>query len=158
VSYLALYVAVISAGAAVVGGAIPQILNLVRDRQVAVRAERQRLADQRRQACLDLLDAAGSLRTHVSNVMRYQGAEFGQRLEVIRDASAAVQKYADAVAIRAGDGLEDAAQNMAQAAGRLAEAVDAVADWQALQLRSEPGIQELRRTEAAFRQAVLADC
>jgi hypothetical protein len=68
-----------------------------------------------------------------------------------------VQRYADAVAIRAGGDLGSAAQNVAQAAGRLAEAVDAVANWQALQLSSVPDIDELRRTEAAFRKAAQAD-
>jgi len=116
---VSIYVAVITAAAGLVGATIPQFTILARDARQAERDRRERRADARRQACLDLLGAAGDFRTSVMSTALYHGPEIAQRLADVEAGSAAVNLKAVSVALLAPD-LSGPAQQLAQAARDLA--------------------------------------
>jgi hypothetical protein len=124
---VSVYVAVISAGAAIVGASLPQLSAIVQDSRKAKRdrlqAERDRqehLADQRRQACVQLLRTALRLRVLVVNVQDYHGAGLAPLLAEIRDCAATAEVEAVSVALMVPPGHGKAAERLAEAAGRLA--------------------------------------
>jgi hypothetical protein len=116
---VSIYVAVITAAAGLAGATIPQVTILARDARQAERDRRERRADARRQACLDLLGAAGDLRTSVMSTALYHGPEIAQRLADVEAGSAAVNLHAVNVALLAPD-LSGPAERLAQAARDLA--------------------------------------
>src|SRR5713226_7571226 len=73
---VSIYVAVIAAGAGVLGASIPQVAMFARDARRDERDRRERRAETRRQACLDLLRAGGELRTRLANAAQNHGTEF----------------------------------------------------------------------------------
>ena len=88
---VSLYVAAITAGAGLVGAGASLIPVYLRDIRQARQDCRDRHADARRQACLDLLRAAEDLRTTVANAADYHGEEMSARLAQIRTFAAAVR-------------------------------------------------------------------
>src|SRR5712692_10538692 len=77
---VSLYVAAITAGAAVLGAGVSLIPVYLRDVRQDAQDRRERHAETRRQACLDLLGAAEDLRTSVANAVDYHGEEMSARL------------------------------------------------------------------------------
>jgi hypothetical protein len=77
---VSLYVAAITAGAAVLGAGVSFIPVYLRDVRHADQDRRERHAETRRQACLDLLGAAEGLRTSETNAVDYHGEEMSARL------------------------------------------------------------------------------
>lgn len=124
---VSVYVAVISAGAAIVGASLPQLSAIIqdgrkakRDRRQAERDRQEQLADQRRRACVQLLRTALRLRVLVMNVQDYHGAELAPLLAEIRDCAATAEVEAVSVALMVPPGHGKAAERLAEAAGRLA--------------------------------------
>jgi len=85
-----IYVAVITAVAGLLGALIPQASLVMREVRQAEKDRRERFATATRDACVDLLRAAGELRTLVENIRSYRGDAGGMRARVEE-----VQNHAD---------------------------------------------------------------
>jgi hypothetical protein len=119
---VSIYVAVISASAAILGAAVSP---LSAARQVSVQAKRDREERREtalRQACMDLLRAAADLRTQVANNHEYHGNETPARLAQVRQHAADAGVHAVSIALQAPQALADPARRLAAAADRLAVA------------------------------------
>jgi hypothetical protein len=156
---VSLYVAVITAAAGVGGAAIPAIAVLVRDVRQAERDRNERRAEAKRQACLDLLRAAGELRTRLANTAAYQGTEMGARLAGVRECDATVQLHAVSVALLAAGRLAKPAEGLATAADLLTATATAEEniDKRAGELLNMPDFTGLDESIKAFRQTAIAD-
>lgn len=159
---VSIYVALITAAAGVLGAAVPQIISLIRDIRQTNRDRRQGERDrqdqhlrERRQACLDLLRAAGDLRTGVANAAQYHGDQMAGRLADIRGGAAAVSLHAVNVALLAPEQLAEQAERVALAARLLARAAEDQTDMQLGQMIGEPDYTEIDESVAVFRQAVI---
>jgi hypothetical protein len=124
---VSVYVAIISAGAAIIGASLPQLSVIIqdsrkakRDRQQAERDRQEQIADRRRQACVQLLRTALRLRVLVVNVQDYHGAALAPLLAEIRECAATAEVEAVSVALMVPPGHGKAAERLAEAAGRLA--------------------------------------
>jgi hypothetical protein len=154
---VSVYVAVVTAGAAVVGAAISQIPGLVRDIRQADQARRERNACTKRQACIDLLGAARDLLTQVANAADYHGEEMADRLAEIRKVAAAVHTHAANVELLAPDALAEPAVRLAGVADRFAADAAANTDLQLHQMVTAPDPTELGEAIEAFRKQAVAD-
>jgi hypothetical protein len=147
---VSIYVALIAAAAGVSGAAVPNI----RDAREAKRGRRERDAAARRKACLDLLRAAGELRTRVANAADYHGDQMGARLAEIRECAAATQLQAMSVALLAPGKLAEAAENLASAASGLLAVTEQNTDVDHGVMPGAPDFAELDEKISAFRQVV----
>lgn len=154
---VSIYVAAITAGAGIVGGAIPLVLTVIRDARTAERDRRERRGEVKRQALLDILGAAGELQTSLETAARYHGSEMGAMLATARSLAATVQRHAVNVALLEPQLLAGPAQQLADAAGRLVAAVTANTDLRAGELLRPPDFTELNERAASFRQIAVAD-
>ncbi len=153
---VSLYVAVITAAAGVVGAVAAQIPGIARDIRLADRDRRERKTDERQQACLDLIGAAGDLRTLVMNAQQYRGEEMVDRLAEIRKSAAAVQLHAARVELLMPT-LAGRADQLAKAAERFADALVAGTDMTHREVVRTPETAELDHTTDAFREQAVAD-
>jgi hypothetical protein len=153
---VSIYVALITTGAGVVIAAIPHITAVVRDVRLADRDRQERRADARRQACLDLLRAAGDLRTQVANALLYRGNEMGTQLAEITNSAAAVQLHAVSVGL-ARESLAQSAELLAAAARDLAAATVQNTDMSLHQVVESPDCAEFDGRVTAFRLLAVAD-
>jgi hypothetical protein len=117
---VSVYVAVVTAAAAVAAAAVSQIPVYVRDVRQAGQDRRERHAKIRREACLDLLGAAEDLRTSVANAVDYHGEEMSARLADIRNVAAAVQGHAAKIELLVPGTLAGTAERLASVAGQFA--------------------------------------
>jgi hypothetical protein len=147
---VSVYVAVIAAGAAITGAAIPQVPVYVRDIRRAERDRRERIADVNRQACVELLSAAGDLLTAVANAGDYHGEEMAARLAEIRKLGAAVQPHAANIELLA-PALAEAAAQVAAAAANFTDAAAENTSLRLNEMVTVPDPGELREATAAFR-------
>lgn len=152
---VSIYVALIAAGAGIVGATIPQIAILVRDARQAERDRHDREAETKRQACLDLLRAVGELRTRVANAAEYHGTEMGARLAEIRESEAAVRVDAVSVALLAPGKLTEPAEELAEIASRLVAVTEQATNLDLGVRADTPNFAELDRGVAAFRRAAV---
>src|SRR5258708_5298581 len=120
-----IYVAVITAGAGIIGAAIPQVAGVFRDVRQAERDRRERSTDATRNACVELLRAAGELRILAENMSNYRGDANGMRARVdqARSQAEATRLHAASVAMRVPDKLAGPAEKVAVAASGLADEV-----------------------------------
>jgi hypothetical protein len=160
---VSLYVAVVTAVTGIVAAGVPTVANFVRDSRQARRAEHQAELDRRdrragemRQACLEVLSAAGELRARLGNASQVHGPELAGRLAEIRSAAAKVQLQAVSVALLAQGRLAGPAQGLADAAASLVLAAENSIDRAAQQSRGLPDFAEFDRSETAFRAAAVA--
>jgi hypothetical protein len=154
---VSVYVAVITAGAAVIGGAVSQVPVLVRDVRQAGQARRERHADTRRQACLNLLGAAGELQAKVANAGEYHGKDMRDRLAEIRDCAAAVKLHAATIELLAPQPFAALADNLAREAAKFAQQAVANTDLKLNQMVEIPNPGELERAAEAFRERAVAE-
>ena len=154
-SNVSIYVALISAGAGVFGAAIPQAAIVVREVRQAGRDREERRSEKRRQACLDLLQAAASLRTGVADAADYHGDEMGIRLAGIRNCAAAVQVNSLSVGMLPHEVLRDPAERLAAAAATLAEAAARDTNLSLGQMAVRPEFRPLDEAMEAFRQTAM---
>src|SRR5690349_15463574 len=116
-----LYVAIVTAGAGIIGAAIPQVTTVIRDTRQAERDRRERLAKELRDVCVDLLRAAGELRTLTENIASYRGDANGMRTLVadVRGHAGATRLNAARVGLVAPGPLAESAYQLATAASSL---------------------------------------
>jgi hypothetical protein len=151
-----LSVALITAAAGIGGAAIPAVTVLIRDVRQAERDRRDRSAEAMRQACLDLLQAAGELRTRVANAVGIHGKEMAGRLAGIRESAAAVRLNAVSVALLAPEKLAQPAEELAAVASQLAAFVADNTDKRAGEVLVPPDFAALDEKVAAFRKIAVA--
>jgi hypothetical protein len=154
---VSLYVAVITAGAAIIGAAISQIPILVRDVRQAGQDRRERHADTRRQACLDLLGAADELQTEVANAGQYHGEKMADKLADIRKCAAAVRLHAATIELLAPRTLATAADRLAKEAAKFAGLAVENTDLKLNQMVGVPGPGDLDQATEAFRELAVAE-
>jgi hypothetical protein len=152
-----LSVAAVTAAAGVGGAAIPSIATIIRDVRQAGRDRRDRQAELKRQACLDLLRSASELRARVANTADYHGAEIGARMAQIRESEAAIHLYAAGVALLAPSTLAEPAAHVAGAASRLVESAEAQVNTTAMQMVSRPDSADLDSSVTAFQHSAIND-
>jgi hypothetical protein len=131
---VSLYVALITAGAGVFGAAVTQGAVTLRESLGAKRDRQERHKRAAREACENLLRAAGDLRTQVVNNQGFSGdrAALSARLEKVREYAAAAQLHAVSVALLL-------PERTAQKADDLAAAASSLADWAAANTYPELG-------------------
>ena len=149
--------AAITAAAGVLGAAIPQIPVLIRDIRQAGQDRRERQAAGIRQACLDLLSAAGSLQAEVANAGLCHGAEMDEKLVEIRSCAAAVKLHAASIELLAPATLGPCAERLAREAVRLAELAVEKTDPIAKQMVEVPLPGPLDEAAEAFRERAVAE-
>jgi hypothetical protein len=154
---VSIYVALITAGAGVTGAAISQVASVARDVRLAERDRQERRTDARTRAYLDLLGAAGDLRTLVGNATLYRGDQMGAQLAGIGSSAAAVQLCAVRVGLLARQALADAAAGLAVASRELATAVVQNTDLKLNQLVVSPDCTEFDGRVEAFRLRAVED-
>jgi hypothetical protein len=153
---VSLYVAAITAGAALLGGGISIVPVYLRDIRQARQDRRDRRDDTRRQACIDLLSAAEDLRTAVANAADYRGPEMPARLAQIRTFAGAVQVHAANIELLAPRTLADPADALAKAAAKFAAEAAMRIGPELNQMVTAPEAGELSEAIEAFRkQSVL---
>jgi hypothetical protein len=149
---ITIYTAAISAVAALGGATITQYIGVIREGRQAKRDRGERYAEAERQACLNLLQAAGDLRNQVANNTSYRGPEMQARLEELRAFAEAAQLHAASVALLM-------PEKVARKADELAGAASTLADWAVkntnLELRGmndeRPDFSNLNACITAFR-------
>jgi hypothetical protein len=153
---VSIYVAAITGAAGVLGAAVPLIVTVSREARKAERDRQERRADAKRQACIELLRAAGNLRTQVANTVHSHGEEILAGLARIRGCAEAVALHAVNVGLLAEEKLSGPAQQVAAAADRLAVTAAANTDTRVMAITPEPDCAEFDESVAAFRQVVIA--
>lgn len=152
-----LYTAVLSASAAVIGAAIPTISIAVQN-VLAVRRDRwDRYEAEKRQACVELMQAVESLRTQVANNHDYHGDEMGARLAQVRTYAAEARVQAVRISLLDPQKLGRPAQQLAATATRLAEAAANKTDLALGASRERPDFSELDACIAAFKTEAVND-
>jgi hypothetical protein len=150
-----LYTAVISGCAAVVGAAIPTVTSMVQNVLTARRDRRDRYEADRRQACVELVQAAENLRTQVANNHDYHGDEMGARLAQVRAFAAHARIQAVRISLSALPELVRPAQELAAAASQLAEAAEVRTDLRQGASIELPDLRDIDAHIAAFKAAAM---
>jgi hypothetical protein len=148
-----IYVALITAGTALLGALIPQSWIVFREIKQRERDRRDRFVDQARGACLDLLRASGALSAHVKNMNSYRGDRNGlcTRLEEARGYLADIQLHAASVGMAAPGTLTEPARQLAAVAERLTGALEEVTDLDNAEMLDQPDTGPLDKSISAFR-------
>jgi hypothetical protein len=155
---VSIYVALISASAGVVGAAVAPFGLAFREGRQAKRDRAERHATAVRQACVDLLSAAGNLRAKVTNNGTFRGDRpaMGARLEAVRDYASATALHAASVSLLA-RGLAESADRVAVAAKTYADAAAQATDLDKGWMAVEPNHDELDDAISKFRQRATSD-
>lgn len=124
-SDVSIYVAAITASAGLIGALIPQAALVIREVRQAEKDRRERFATATRDACVQLLRAAGELRTLVENIRSYRGDASGMRARVedVLNHAEATRLHAASVSLLVPARLAEPAGKVAAAARALAEDV-----------------------------------
>jgi hypothetical protein len=154
---VSIYVAVISAGAGIIGATLSQVTAAVQDGRRAERDRRDRLADARHRACVRLLRTVLNLRVRVANIQDYHGEDMAGRLAEIRECAATAEAEAVSVALMVAPELAGMADQLASAAARLATAAIENASLQLGASTRAPDFSELDDRVAAFKALAVAD-
>jgi hypothetical protein len=152
---VSVYVAVVTAAAAVAAAAVSQIPIYVRDVRQAGQDRRELHAETRRQACLDLLSAAEDLRTSVANAVDYHGEEMSARLAEVRNVAATVQVHAARIELLVPGTLAAAAERLASVAGAFTAAAVTSTDLVLGNMRKIDPTELGEAIESFRKQAVL---
>jgi len=155
---VSIYVAAITAAAGIIGAVIPQAAIVLRDVRRAERDRQERFLASTRDACVELLRAAGELRTCVQNIHSYRGDAAGlrTRLEEVRADAAATQLHAAWVGLLVPDRLAAPADQLVDAASKLADAVEQNADVDHGVMVGKPDVSQLDMCVATFRAEALS--
>jgi hypothetical protein len=155
---VSIYVALISASAGVVGAAVSPFGLAFKEGRQAKRDRAERRATAVRQACVDLLSAAGNLRTQVTNNRSFSGdrTTMGTRLEAVREYAAATALHAASVSLLASN-LSEPADRVAAAAKTYADAAAQSTDLDKGWMPVEPSHDELDDAIKEFRRRAIAD-
>jgi hypothetical protein len=120
-----IYVAAITAAAGLIGALIPQAALVIREVRQDEKDRRERFATATRDACVELLRAAGELRTLAENIHYYRGEASGMRarVEEVLNHAEATRLHAASVGLLVPRRLADPADKVAVAARALADDV-----------------------------------
>jgi len=120
-----IYVAMITAGAGIIGAVVPLTATLIRDVRQAERDRRERYTTAGRAACVELLRAAGEVRILTETLGTYRGDANGMRARVaeVQREAGATRLHAASVSLQAPGRLAAPAQEVADAATDLAAEV-----------------------------------
>jgi hypothetical protein len=153
-----IYTAAISAVAALGGATITQYIGVIREDKKARREKEERYETALRDACENVLRAAGNLRTQVANNRSFRGdrAEMTARLEKVREHAGATRLYAASAGLLAPRDLAEPADQLAVAAESFAAAAAANTDLDHGWMEIEPDSATFDARIAAFREAALA--
>lgn len=157
-----IYVAMISASAAVIAAAVSAFTvarqnsrNAERDRQQRREEQQRQHEEEVRSVCMDLLRAAIDLRTQVENNEGYQGDEMRSRLARVRKYASRAALHAVGIGTIEPDVFADLADKLAKAARSLALAAAANTDLELNMANEVPDLSELSDCIDAFsRRAV----
>jgi hypothetical protein len=151
---VSIYVAVISASAAILGAAVSPVSTAYQAHRQARRDRQERRETSAHRAFLQLLRAAADLRTQAANNHEYHGEEMAARLARVREHAADVGVHAISIALLAPP-LADPAGRLAEAAGRLAATAAENTDLaMGVSIRA-PDFGELDACVAAFSKAAV---
>jgi hypothetical protein len=152
------YVALITAGAGLLGALVPQAWIVFREIRQRERDRRDQYVAQARGACLDLLRASGALSAHVKNMNTYRGDRTGlcNRLEESRGHLADIQLYAASVGMAAPTLLTEPARQLAAVAASLTRSVEEVTDLDNAEMLDKPDTRPLDELIAAFGDKAVA--
>lgn len=153
---VSIYVAVIAAGAAVLGAAVAPVSTAYEKARQVVRDRAEQRATAVRQACIDLLRAARDLRVQVANTAAYHGNEMGARLERMRQLDADAASHADEAALLLPVAVAESAVQLARAVSALATSAQANVRPQFAASIREPDFTELDACIEDFRARVIA--
>jgi hypothetical protein len=129
-SDVSVYVAVISASAALLGAAITAVTTAYQHSRQAKRDREDQHDTALREACVDLLRAVGDLRDQVANNHDYPGGdEMGARLAQVRQYVTAAKVHSVRIALLAPRSLSKPAEQLAEAADRLGVMTAGVLGW-----------------------------
>lgn len=153
-----IYVALITAGAGLLGAMIPQSWIIVREIRQQEHDRKDRYVAEARGACLDLLRASGGLSAHVRNMNTYRGDSNGlrTRLEEARGYLADIQLYAASVGMAAPGTLTELAVQLAAMAEGLTQAVEEITDPDNAEMLARPDTGPLDELISAFRDRAVA--
>jgi hypothetical protein len=153
-----IYVALITAGAGLMGALVPQAWIVFREIRQRERDRQDQYVAQARGACLELLRACGTLSAHVKNMNSYRGDRNGlfNRLEQVRGDLADVQLHAASVGMAAPSTLTEPARQLAAAAESLTNSVEEVTDLEHAQMFDRPRTASLDDLTSAFRDKAVA--
>jgi len=154
---VSIYVALIAGAAGVAGASIPAVTVLIRDMSDAKRARSDQREDRWQHSCLDLLRSAQELRTKVANAAQYHGTEMSARLEEIRGCEADVQVHAASAALYAGESLAALADDVAEAASRLAAQAIQNTNMHVGEIDPKPDLAAITKSISVFRKAVVSE-
>jgi len=156
-SDVSIYVALVSAGAAVIGAAVPQVTGAVRDARQARRNRRADDALLRRQACLDLLRAVGELRARVAGYYEQRGPDMPAHLAEVRRCLADTQLCVASVALLPPGSLANDANAIGNAAIALTDRAAGGTGISLGAMSGSPDFKELDGCVAAFRARAEAE-
>lgn len=155
-----LYVAIVSAAAGLVGATIPQVTTVIRETRKAERDrwERERdrqeqLAHEVRDVCVNLLRAAGELRTLTENMTSYRGDGTRALLGDVRGHAEATRLHAAEVGLRVSGQLAESAYQVAATATDLVGDVKQNIDMDRDVVIGSASVDALVSSIAAFREA-----
>jgi hypothetical protein len=153
-----IYVALITAGAGLLGAMIPQSWIVIREIRQQDRDRRDRYVTEARGACIDLLRASGGLSAHIKNMNTYRGDGNGlrTRLEEARSYLADIQLYAAGVGMAAPSTLTELAGQLATVAESLIKSVEEVTDLDNAEMLARPDTGPLDELISAFRDRAVA--
>ena len=151
------YVAVLSAASAIIGAAIPQVTTAIRESSQAKRDRQERNAQVRREACMELLRAAGQFRARVADLYDHHGLDMDVRLADIRQSEASTGLCAASVALLPPGSLADEANAVAAAASALVVAVETDPGLKLGAMTGRPAFRSLDESVSAFRKKAEAE-
>lgn len=158
-----IYVAMISASAAVIAAAVSAFSvarqnsrNAEREREQRREEQRWQHQDEARSVCMDLLQAAVDLRTQVENNEGYQGDEMRSRLARVRKCASKATVHAVGIGTIEPDVFADLADKLAKAARNLALAARENTDLELNMSTGVPDLDELNDCMEAFSEAAIA--
>jgi hypothetical protein len=154
-----IYVALITAGAGLLGALVPQAWIVFKEIWQRERDQRDQYLAQARGACLDLLRASLALSAHVKNMNSYRGDRAGlcERLEEARGHLADIQLSAASVGMAAPALLTEPARQLAAAAASLTKSVEEVTDLDNAEMLDRPDTGPLDELISAFQAMAVAN-
>jgi transaldolase len=158
-----IYVAIISASAAILGAAVSAVSiayqnarQAERDRRQRREERQQRHEEEARTACLDLLRAAVDLRTQVENNKGYQGEEMRSRLARVRQYASDAALCGVLIGTIEPDVFAELADKLAKAARSLALAAAESTNLEMNMSTEVPDLGELNDCIEAFSRKAVA--
>lgn len=152
-----IYVAVISASAAILGAAVSAVSiayqnarQAERDRKQQLEKRQQRYEKQARGACLDLLRAAVDLRSQVENNEGYQGTEMRSRLAQVRQHASDAELHAVLIGTLKPDVFAELAGKLAEEARNVAAAAAENTNLEMNIVNEVPNLDRLNHCIEAF--------